>query len=258
MNLTDHDADPWRERPVAVLVSGGLDSAILMADLARDCPRVWPIYVRFGLVWEEVEQRRLEAFLEALHSPVVAPLTRLDMPIRTVYGAHWSTTGMAVPGYDAPDESVFLPGRNLLLIVEAAIWCHLRGVRSLALAPLASNPFPDASDLFFDAATRAVNLAVEGDLAIRRPYAHLAKRDVMLLGVDFPLEHTFSCIQPVGDNHCGACNKCAERQAAFRSAELQDPTRYHVDPTPESLSQGTFHARPSSDSKAEAEYREAP
>jgi 7-cyano-7-deazaguanine synthase len=48
----------------------------------------------------------------------------------------------------------------------------------------------------------------------------------MQLGRDMPLELTFSCIDPVDGLHCGRCNKCAERQKAFRSIDLEDPTRY--------------------------------
>jgi 7-cyano-7-deazaguanine synthase len=41
-----------------------------------------------------------------------------------------------------------------------------------------------------------------------------------------PLELTFSCIAPAGSLHCGQCNKCAERQRAFRLSSMPDPTRY--------------------------------
>jgi 7-cyano-7-deazaguanine synthase len=41
-----------------------------------------------------------------------------------------------------------------------------------------------------------------------------------------PLECTFSCIDPVGDTHCGRCNKCAERRHAFQIAEIPDLTPY--------------------------------
>ena len=51
---------------VAVLASGGLDSAILVAQLAIEGREVTPIYVRFGLAWEDVEARHLERFLASL------------------------------------------------------------------------------------------------------------------------------------------------------------------------------------------------
>jgi 7-cyano-7-deazaguanine synthase len=52
------------------------------------------------------------------------------------------------------------------------------------------------------------------------------KNQVMQLGRELPLELTFSCIAPLRGLHCGRCNKCAERQAAFRAAALPDRTAY--------------------------------
>jgi 7-cyano-7-deazaguanine synthase len=48
----------------------------------------------------------------------------------------------------------------------------------------------------------------------------------MRLGAGLPLEHSFSCIEPMAGLHCGRCNKCGERKAAFRMADMNDPTCY--------------------------------
>src|SRR3954468_162513 len=111
MGHMEHDP-----RPLAVLVSGGLDSAILVGEACAARPAVHPLYVRFGLVWEEVELAHLRRFLAALRCATLRPLTVLDMPIRDVYGDHWSTTGVGVPDAASADEAVFLPGRNALLL----------------------------------------------------------------------------------------------------------------------------------------------
>lgn len=221
------DADQsWLSQPIAVLVSGGLDSAILVGELSRRAPCVVPIYVRFGLMWEEAEEAHLRRFLDALGAAVVQPLRTFSMPIRDVYGLHWSTTGENVPDDRSADEAVFLPGRNLLLTVQAAIWCHLNGVYTLALGPLASNPFPDASDTFFTQLENVANEAVGGRLRLVRPFRTFSKRQVMEWGRDLPLGESFSCLRPVGGRHCGVCNKCGERRAAFADAGLPDPTLY--------------------------------
>jgi 7-cyano-7-deazaguanine synthase len=215
---------------LAVLVSGGLDSAVLLADCLRASAAVWPLYVRFGLAWEPAELRCLRRFLEAVAAPALGPLAVLDMPVADLYGRHWSLTGEGVPGADTPDEAVFLPGRNVLLLAKALLWCHLRGVPAVALAPLESNPFPDATPAFFAACEAVVNSAVGGRVRVLQPYRGLHKTDVLYRGRGLPLELTFSCISPVagarGERHCGACNKCAERRQAFRKAGLADPTAY--------------------------------
>jgi 7-cyano-7-deazaguanine synthase len=210
-------------------VSGGLDSAILLAEAAQAYPTVYPLYVRTGLSWEAVERAYLDRFLTAIHSSPLRPLHVLDMPVADVYGDHWSLTGVGVPGADTPDAAVFLPGRNVLLLSKALIWCHLRGVPELATAPLGANPFPDATPEFYDGFAAIVSRSVAGSVRVIRPYAHLHKADVLRRGLGLPLGDTFSCIRPTDGRHCGQCNKCFERQQGFRSAGLADPTDYAND-----------------------------
>ncbi len=212
--------------PLAVLVSGGLDSSILVGEAVRCRPAVYPLYVRCGHFWEEAEQQHLLQFLRALHAPVLRPLHVLQMPTADLYAGHWSQTGRDVPDASTPDEAVFLPGRNVLLLAKALLWCHLHEVPAVALAPLESNPFPDATPAFFSAFEAVVNQAVAGRVHVLQPYRSLHKVEVMQRGRGMPLEWTFSCIRPVQGRHCGLCNKCAERRKAFRDADLPDPTPY--------------------------------
>jgi len=211
---------------IAVLTSGGLDSAILVADLSRQHRHVYPIYIRAALQWEAVELAYLQRFLEAVARPTLEPLVILDQPVADLYGSHWSMTGRNVPDAATPDEAVYLPGRNLLLVLKALLWCHLHGVPTLALAVLCGNPFPDASDEFFRRFADVVGAALKDRLIVIRPYGHLHKHDVLIRGRGLPLEWTFSCIRPVDGKHCGQCNKCAERRKAFADAGWTDPTAY--------------------------------
>jgi 7-cyano-7-deazaguanine synthase len=221
---------PGDRSALAVLVSGGLDSAILLGEVLRDHTTVHPLYVRNGLYWEATELLYLRRFLEALHSPRLQPLHLLDLPVADLYGTHWSITGENVPNADSPDEAVFLPGRNVLLLAKAILWCHLHSVPAVVLAPLESNPFPDATPAFFTAYQNVVNQAVGGAVQVRRPYAGLSKADVLRRGRGLPLERTFSCIRPVAGRHCGRCNKCAERRRAFADAGMADATEYDQEP----------------------------
>lgn len=211
---------------VGVLASGGLDSAVLLARLLESGVVVQPFYVDCGLVWQEAERRALQRYLHAVAAPELLSLVVLDLPLADLYADHWSITGRNVPGADTPDEAVYLPGHNALLIIKAALWCQLRDIDALALATLASNPFSDASDDFFRNLEATLNRAPERGLRLLRPFADMTKSQVMDLGRAYPLELTFCCLAPVGELHCGHCNKCAERQAAFRWLETEDPTPY--------------------------------
>jgi len=213
--------------PLAVLVSGGLDSAVLVAESLEQRPAVWPIYVQFGLFWETAELQHLRHFLDAIRTPVLRSLTVLNMPVADLYGEHWSLTGVDVPAAGTPDDAVYLPGRNVLLLSKAMLWCHLHGIPTLALAPLESNPFPDATQNFFADYEAIVNRAIGGEVRVVQPYRGLHKEAVLHRGRHLPLQWTFSCIRPQEGRHCGACNKCAERRTAFHRARCPDPTDYH-------------------------------
>ena len=85
--------------------------------------------------------------------------------------------------------------------------------------------FDESRDLRADFAA-ALNRGAARPVQMLRPFGNLHKREVLRLGVGLPLELTCSCLAPVDGLHCGRCNKCAERQAAFREAGLPDPTAY--------------------------------
>jgi 7-cyano-7-deazaguanine synthase len=174
-----------------------------------------------------VELHHLERFLAAVRGGTFQPLQILDLPVADLYGNHWSITSDDVPGSDSSDEAVYLPGRNVLLLTKAMLWCHLRAIPAVALGSLQSNPFPDATPAFFTAYERAVNQAVGGAVEVCRPYAGLSKTEVMLRGRGLPLELTFSCLRPIAGRHCGRCNKCNERRQAFANGGMEDRTEYH-------------------------------
>lgn len=213
----------------AVLLSGGLDSAVLLARELDTAGSVWPIHVRAGLAWEAAEARAIERLLAL---PPFAgrthPVTPLTVDMRDVYPAtHWAISGRA-PAYDQPDEDVYLEGRNIILIAKAAVLCARLDAARLAIGPLAGNPFPDATPEFFAAMARAMSLGLAHSVAIDAPFSRMHKAEVIRLGVSLgvPLEHTLSCMAPVDDRHCGACNKCRERREAFAEAGVPDRTEY--------------------------------
>ncbi len=211
---------------VGLLLSGGLDSAILLHFLLQQGRPVQTFYIDCGLVWQPAELRALRRYLSEMAGSHLPPLVVLSFPLDDVYGSHWSITGRTTPTASTSDHAVFLPYRNVFLVIKAALWCQLHGIHELALATLSTNPFPDASDRFFQQYQAALQIALSEDFRIVRPFAHSRKQQVMEIGRDLPLERTFSCISPVAGQHCGTCNKCAERQASFRLAGINDRTVY--------------------------------
>lgn len=209
-----------------VLLSGGLDSAILAGHLAQVGHRVQPFYICTDLQWQDEELAAARSFLQELDSPQIEELVTLELPVRDLYRHHWSTSGVQVPDEKSPDEAVFLPGRNALLLIKAAIWCQLHGIDRLAIAALGTSPFHDARAEFFNDFQKALNCGDLAPIMLERTFSAKTKREVMDLGRGMPLELTWSCIAPRDGLQCGHCNKCAERKAAFRIAEIDDRTAY--------------------------------
>jgi len=212
-----------------VLLSGGLDSAVLVADEAtRD--EVQPMYVSVGLSWEAEERAIVAQFLAALpRGARVRPLVSLTVDMRDVYDAsHWAITGRP-PEYHTPDEDVYLPGRNVILLGKAGVYCASAHIGRLVLGTLGHNPFPDATPAFREAMGRALSLGLAHTLQIDAPYARMSKAEVIRRGVALgvPLALTLSCMKPRGQ-HCGECSKCRERHDAFLEAGVPDPTTYET------------------------------
>ena len=223
----------------AVLLSGGLDSAVLLADEAARAgvnDAVQPIYIGAGLAWEAGERAMLTRLLEsdALRGRA-RPLVSLSVDMRDVYAAtHWAVTGTP-PAYHTPDEDVYLPGRNIILLSKAAVFCAAAGIGRIVIGTLDHNPFPDATPAFRAAIAHSLSLGLAHDLLIDAPFSTSSKADVirkgLALGVRF--EHTISCMKPVVREvrevqvvHCGTCSKCRERHDAFLEAGVPDPTLY--------------------------------
>jgi 7-cyano-7-deazaguanine synthase len=210
---------------IAVLASGGLDSSVLLADQARE-NEVYPIYIQWGLAWEIAEHQALEAFLSALKNPNIHPPVLISVPIKAVYGDHWSLNGASVPSDKDPDSAVFLPGRNILLIGLAAVWCSTHGVSRIAIGSLGGNPFPDATPEFFTRFAETLGTGLSHRITVSAPYRGLSKTEIIRRFVELPLELTLTCMAPKSGRHCGRCNKCGERRGAFRASGVPDRTVY--------------------------------
>jgi len=227
---------------VCVLVSGGVDSCVLLGLMAQQFRETFPAYICCGLRWEGAEIYWLRKYLKrierrprgekpsktgALPRGIIHPLATLSMPVRDLYQSHWSLPNtypgskadQEVPGWNSSDDRVYLPGRNLLLLAKASVYCAQHGISTIAMGQLKGNPFPDATPRFFRSAEKTISSALNFQIRIWTPFLRSSKGEVIQIGkqLGLPLGLSFSCLSPSPRHRpCGRCNKCAEREKAMR------------------------------------------
>ena len=208
-----------------------MDSCVLLANVAEK-GIAHPIYVETGIPWEWAEKRTLKSFIQAIDNPNIKPVTTLTLPVKALYGqSHWTMSEETVPEYDAPDEAVYIPGRNIILITLAAIWCSLNDVHRIVIGSLAGNPFPDATPDFFRSVASSNGMGLDHPLTVEAPLRHMHKEELLASNLKLPLHLTLTCSNPqLGTDdtiiHCAQCNKCRERHEAFIEANISDNTLY--------------------------------
>ena len=212
-------------KSIGILTSGGLDSAALMGHYLDHGYMVHPIYIGCGLRWEKAEVYWVKKFLKTIGNKNVQPLKRAFLLLEDAYEKNWSQRGIT-PGTKSPNKSVFLPARNLLLVIKSLLVLHTKNVHELAIGTLLGNPFKDGTPAYFQNLERLMSQSFDMKIKLHVPFRHKKKNELIAKFSHYPLYLSFSCVNPHGHQHCGKCNKCAERKRAFKTAGQADLTLY--------------------------------
>jgi 7-cyano-7-deazaguanine synthase len=225
-------------RPAVVLLSGGLDSATILA-MARQQG-----YVCHTLSLDYGQRHRSELDAAAAISPLLGAAThsvvKLDL---TLFGGSALTdAAIAVPtdgaaiGAQGVIPITYVPARNTIMLSLALAKAETLGANDIFFGANAVDysGYPDCRPQYVQAFEAMANLAtkaaVEGaKLTIHVPIIDLSKAQIVTrgqaLGIDY--SRTVSCYQADSAGRaCGACDSCRLRRAGFEGAGLADPTRY--------------------------------
>ena len=224
--------------PAVVLVSGGMDSAVVLA-LAREAGfDVHALSVRYG----QRHTSELDAADRvALALGAVAHKT-VHVDLRSIGGSALTDAGIEVPtdadghviGQGIP--STYVPARNTIMLSVALGWAEVLGASDLfcGVNAVDYSGYPDCRPEFIEGFEQLANLAtragVEGSrFRVHAPLMRMAKADIVRegirLGVDFA--QTVSCYQADAEGRaCGHCDACRLRAQGFAEAGVADPTRY--------------------------------
>jgi 7-cyano-7-deazaguanine synthase len=224
-----------------VLLSGGLDSATVLAIAAHEGYETYALSFSYGQrhAWELVCARRVADSLGAKDHRIA----QIDL---RAFGGSALTAEIDVPKGRSLDEMsekipiTYVPARNTIFLSFALAWAEVLGLSDVFLGvnALDYSGYPDCRPEFIEAFEHLANLATKAGvedrqkLKIHTPLIALTKAEIIRkgqeLGVDYSL--TSSCYDPspVGEP-CGACDSCLLRQKGFRENGLADPLRYKKD-----------------------------
>jgi 7-cyano-7-deazaguanine synthase len=220
-------------KPAVVLLSGGLDSATVLAMAVAAGWRCHALSIDYG------QRHRAELDAAAKVADALGAVEHRVVPLDLgIFGGSALTDrSIAVPSEPSQGIPVtYVPARNTIFLSLALAYAEV--TRSEAIFTGANavdySGYPDCRPEYLEAFARMANLATkraaEGfPIAIEAPIVHMTKADIVrqgrALGVDFSM--TVSCYNADAEGRaCGACDACRFRREGFAAAGLADPTRY--------------------------------
>ncbi|MCI0363136.1 MAG: 7-cyano-7-deazaguanine synthase QueC [Phycisphaerales bacterium] len=223
--------------PAVVLLSGGLDSATLLAVAKSEAFECHALTFDYG----QRHRDELEAAEAVARQIGTASHTVFSLNLRN-FGGSALTDDIDVPKDRDPQAMshgipiTYVPARNLIFLSIASGYAETLGARDLFIGVNAIDysGYPDCRPQFIRSFEQTARLAtkagVEGrGMKIHAPLIELSKAQIIQLGtrlgVDYTLTH--SCYDPTPEGlACGRCDSCQLRAAGFRDARIADPTRY--------------------------------
>lgn len=226
-----------------VLVSGGMDSAVVVAIAREQGFAVHALSVRYG----QRHTSELEAADRVAQALGAVAHKTVNVDLRSIGGSALTDEAISVPtdadghevGQGAPKDAIpvtYVPARNTIMLSVALGWAEVLGASDIfcGVNAVDYSGYPDCRPEFIEAFEKLANLAtkagVEGvGIRVHAPLQFMSKADIVRegvrLGVDFA--QTVSCYQADDDGRaCGHCDACRLRAQGFTDAGVPDPTRY--------------------------------
>ena len=221
-------------RPAVVLLSGGLDSATVLAIARAQGYACHALSFDYGQR-HGAELRAAERVAAALGA---TECKRIHIGLDAIGGSALTDAAIAVP--DQPQEGVipvtYVPARNTVFLAFALGWAEVLGATDIFIGVNAVDysGYPDCRPAFIEAFQTLANLAtkagVEGArFQIHTPLIALTKADIIRRGVELGVDYamTVSCYSAdAAGRACRVCDACRLRAAGFAAAGVADPTPY--------------------------------
>ena len=221
------------DKKAVVLLSGGLDSATILAQAKAAGFACYSMSFDYG----QRHHAELQAAERVAQQMGVVEHKVIGLNLNGIGGSALTDSSIAVP--EAPTEGIpvtYVPARNTVFLSLALGWAEVLGAHDIFIGVNAVDysGYPDCRPQFIEAFEQVANLAtregVEGrGFRIQAPLQNLSKAQIVQIGVQHGVDYglTVSCYQADDDGRaCGKCDSCRLRAAGFAAAGVADPTRY--------------------------------
>jgi 7-cyano-7-deazaguanine synthase len=212
-----------------VLLSGGMDSATLLASVLASGRKVETLSFRYGSKHNEYENRAarlLAGYYRVEHTLIdlgeVAPHLQSNL----------LKSGGAIPEGHYQESNMsqtVVPGRNSIFISIASGVAWSRGAEEVYIGAHSGDHviYPDCRPEYINAIQEAMMLGSGGKVMVRAPFLHGDKTSILKAGFELqvPYDFTRTCYKDQ-EVSCGRCGACQERLEAFAAHGRVDPLEY--------------------------------
>ena len=226
-------SDPRTNPKAVILISGGLDSATVIAQAKSegyDCYALSFDYSQRHQVELNAAKRLCQQFGAKEHKVIKLDLSQIG-------GSALTDDSIAVPEDETSGIPVtYVPARNTIFLSVALGWAEVLGADRIFVGVNAVDysGYPDCRPEYIAAFEKVANLATkmgveDNNIRIVTPLIDLTKAEIIQKGISLGVDYsqTVSCYQADEQGRaCGKCDSCRLRRQGFEDAEISDPTVY--------------------------------
>lgn len=217
-----------------ILLSGGMDSCVSLAEAIHLGYEPWLLHVNYGQRTQNRELTSFRAIASHYQIPANRQLVSDISHLLKIGGSSLTDSHLPVSEADLSYQGIptsYVPFRNANILAIAVSWAEVIGASAIFIGAVEedSSGYPDCRASFFNAYEAMIKEGTRPETSIRilTPVIRLSKSEIVKRGMELhaPLHLTWSCYQSE-EQACGHCDSCALRLRGFQLAGFEDPLPY--------------------------------